>query len=92
MPLANSPGEGTSLLDELTNLVKISSVFQHISENDELLAELASLCSFRYFKDGDIITRDGNHSLFFIIKGTVRIQAEKTILSEICAPDFCLSF
>jgi hypothetical protein len=88
MQLANNNCEGASLLVEFTHLVKTSSVFQGIAEEEDILLELCSVVSFRYFKDGDSMTRDGETDVFFIIKGNVKMEVEN-VFTELCAPDFC---
>jgi signal-transduction protein with cAMP-binding, CBS, and nucleotidyltransferase domain len=89
----NNASDGASLYAELTLLFKTNEVFQGIAENEESISILCRTCSFRFFKDGDIIIRDREmaQSVFFLLKGTVTFGTDfENVFAELSAPEFCM--
>lgn len=83
---------------ELIQLLKTVSIFQtaDFSADEKFIAELCSKVHFRFYKDGDVIMREGEmaKAMFFIIKGSVSIGSDdfETVFAELMAPSFCRNF
>lgn len=92
-PFTSSFGVGSSLPQELNHLFKSVEVFEEFSDDDDIINEICDLVHVRYYKDGDIIMREGELSkaIFFIIKGGVCVGTDdlETVYAELSAPGLC---